>query len=338
MEEQSLKDVYASLDADASLVYVVPLIRYSNKDSDYLYLLYKELIEHQDYTIESLTAIQHYKLILQVFQNQGAILHYHWLEFQSLKSLLGMPWKLLCIFIFVTFGGKIVWTIHNEVPHDRKFLGFHRWLHPVMARWADALHVHCRRAANIMKEKLKVPDHKFFICPHPSFPMKQLSKETAIQNINDFYDCHINTEVPKLLMFGNISSYKQMGEIAQIILRLPEPAKLIIAGPVKKGHKKIYKQLVNLQQTSDRLLVIPHFIQEEHVAWFYNATDLCVFNYRDILTSGGVHLALSYKKRILAPDKGCISELSSHPDVRLFTPDDPLEDILLQEIQRNRHE
>jgi len=56
--------------------------------------------------------------------------------------------------------------------------------------------------------------------------------------------------------------------------------------------------------------LIPHFVSEEDVPLFHHACDCVVFNYRQILTSGGVALAKSYGKPIIAPRLGCLHELS----------------------------
>lgn len=133
MKASSLEEVYTSVNPEANIIYVVPLIRYSHKKSDYLYLLYEELIEADKYRIESVSVFNHFKLITGKLTQKNAILHYHWLEFQDLKSLLGMPWKLCCVFLFKLLGGNIVWTLHNEYPHDQKYLKLHsfyirKWL------------------------------------------------------------------------------------------------------------------------------------------------------------------------------------------------------------------
>lgn len=111
MEATSLDEIYASVNVDAKTIYVVPLIRYSLKRSDYLYLLYEELLNGEKYTIESISVFNHFKLVVAILKNKNAILHYHWLEFQDLKSLLGMPWKIACIYLFKKLGGNIVWKI-----------------------------------------------------------------------------------------------------------------------------------------------------------------------------------------------------------------------------------
>ncbi|MEX0609096.1 MAG: glycosyltransferase [Balneolaceae bacterium] len=332
MKSKSLEKIYSSLNERVRIIYVVPLIRFSHKDSDYLYLLYKDLINADKFEIQSISVISHFKMVLGILKHKQAILHYHWLEFQDLKSLLGMPWKFLCIRLFKLFGGNIVWTIHNEFPHDQRFLKLHCFLHRKMASWADKLHVHCEIAIENMSSRLNVSKKKFFIHNHPTFPAVVQPKRDAIDQLNKEYDCDVQPGIPLILMFGNISRYKQIEKVVEMIIELPVEAKLIIVGPIKKGNMSLFRELKKLDQKSNRIKLIPRFIKEEHVPWFYNASDICLFNYREILSSGGIHLAMSYKKKIIAPNKGCISELRHKPDVHLFESQDELKDLLLREL------
>ncbi|MEX0845933.1 MAG: hypothetical protein WD022_11660, partial [Balneolaceae bacterium] len=213
MEPTSLEEIYASVNKDAKKVYVVPLIRYSHKHSDYLYLLYEDIIQNNKYEISSISVFNHFKLLSGAITHKNAILHYHWLEFQDLKSLFGMPWKIMCVYLFQKLGGNIVWTLHNEFPHDQKYLTLHLFLHKKMAEWADILHVHCEAAIEIMSSRLEAPKEKFRIIPHPEFPAQPIEKERAIDNLNTEFQCQLATGIPILLMFGNISLYKQIDQV-----------------------------------------------------------------------------------------------------------------------------
>ena len=332
MEASSLSEIYESISKDADIIYVVPLIRHTHKKTDYLYLLYEDLIGSDSYEIKSISIFDHFKLVAGILTNRKAILHYHWLEFQDFKSLLGMPWKMLCIYLFQLFGGHIVWTLHNEFPHNQKYLGLHRYLHKKMAHWTDILHVHCSAAVSLMSDRLKAPKEKFTIIPHPDFPTDPIPKSTAISHLNKNYDCGIDPDDTILLMFGNISRYKQIEEIADILIKEELSSKLIIAGPVKKGNMDLYEELISKVNKYNCIKLIAEFIPEEHVPWFYSATDICVFNYREILSSGGFHMAESYNKTIIAPNIGCLSETKDLSNVHLFTNADELKALLRVKI------
>ena len=318
MENTSLEDVYESVNKDATTIFVVPLIRYDHQKTDYLYLLYKDLIDSGKYDIKSISVFNHFKLLTGILTQKNAILHYHWLEFQDLKSIFGMPWKILCIYLFRLFGGNIVWTLHNEFPHDQKNLRLHSFLHKKMAAWSDALHVHCSYAAEIMKDRLDVSKAKFHLIPHPEFPAENKSKKEARDFLKNKYELFFTESDRIALMFGNISYYKQIQEVAEIFINTDIEAYLLVVGPVKKGSQNLFTTLEELQLQHNNIKMVPDFIEEDEVPFFYCAADLCVFNYREILSSGGYHMAKAYHKKIVAPDMGCLSEKGSESNVQLF--------------------
>ena len=157
MEAKSLTELYSQVNKHFSKVFVVPLIRLKFPKTDYLYLFYKDILASSgEISINSISVFGHYKFVYEAIINKDTILHYHWLEFQNGKALLGMPYKLLCIGLFKLLGGNIVWTIHNLTPHDRKYLKFHKLIHKWMAKKASLLHVHSKTAIPIVSEYLEI--------------------------------------------------------------------------------------------------------------------------------------------------------------------------------------
>ncbi|MDZ7806850.1 MAG: hypothetical protein U5K71_07015 [Gracilimonas sp.] len=325
---ESLIELYRSVNPNAEKIYVVPLIRFSHKKTDYLYLLYENLIKGNEFKIRSISIFDHFNLIIAILQNRNSILHYHWFEFQDFKSLIGMPWKLFCVYFFQKLGGTIVWTIHNEFPHDRKYLDLHYYLHRKMAQWSKALHVHCNKAVEIMSNRLKCEKNKFHVIPHPEYPLDPIDKVEARELLRIHYNVVIENEEPILLMFGNISRYKRMELVANLIIEYDLKCKLLIVGPIKKGNEKLYKKLSVYEESDDKIKVIPHFIKEDRVSWFYSASDITIFNYREILSSGSYHMALAFNKTIIAPESGCLSEESGKPNVFLFKDQNQLKQLI----------
>lgn len=325
---EALAKLYHSVNPNAEKIYVVPLIRFSHKKTDYLYLLYDNLIKGEEFKIRSISIFDHFKLIAAILTNRNSILHYHWFEFQDFKSLIGMPWKLFCIYFFQKLGGTVVWTIHNEFPHDRKYLDLHLYLHRKMAKWSKALHVHCAKAVDIMSNRLMCGKEKFYVIPHPEYPLDSIDKNEARELLRTQYKVVLEDEEPILLMFGNISRYKRMDLVATLIIEFDLKCKLLIVGPIKKGSEKLYKKLGVYEQSDDRIMVIPHFIGEDRVSWFFSAADISVYNYREILSSGSYHMALAFNKTVLAPDIGCLSEEGEKANVYLFKDQNELKELI----------
>tara|TARA_R110002124_G_scaffold261859_2_gene427832 strand:+ start:3746 stop:4762 length:1017 start_codon:yes stop_codon:yes gene_type:complete len=319
MKVKSLCDIYTSLGFSEGTIFVVPLINFTHSDSDYLYQLYKPLLELQEYQIQNVTIFDHFKFVVSAIISKKVLLHYHWLEFQDLKSMMGMPWKLLCILLFKLFGGTLVWTVHNLEPHDQKWLPAHLKMHRWMGKKSDAVHIHCSSSADLVSKKFAVNKVKLYTYPHPLFPAKEIQKSESIEFINRKFKSDIKYETPVLLFFGNISEYKRIENILDIIEDEKFNVQVLIAGPIKKGQKTLLNRLKVRSKEQDYITLIPDFISDQETPYLFGASDLCFFNYKKILTSGAVAMALSYKKSIIAPDIGCLSELNSYSNVQLFS-------------------
>lgn len=320
-------------------LYVVPLIRYNYKKSDYLFLLYRDLIENKKdrFKVKSLSVWQHYIFTLKSIFSKSVILHYHWLECTDLKSLSGMVYKLICIFLYKATGGTLVWTVHNKAPHDKKFTKLNYKIQSWMASKADLIHVHCESAIDEICSYYDQPASKFRVVDHPSFPSKNISREISIERLNYKRDLFLERDDTIFLMFGNISSYKQIEKVCEMFTDMPSRKKLLIVGPVKKGQMSNFNTIKKIAKTRNNILLIPHFIPEDMVPFYMNAADCVVFNYREILTSGGVELARSFNRPILAPEMGCLSD-TNDKNVTLFENQDQLRELLLTfepEIQKD---
>lgn len=317
-------------------LYVVPLIRHDYKESDYLYLLYRDIIENRkdQFSIKSVSVWKHWIFAWRALSKKNVILHYHWLECTDFKSLTGMVYKLICIFLYKLFGGKLVWTIHNKMPHDRKYQQFNYRIQSWMAARADLLHIHCSSMIDEISRFYDQPAGKFRVVEHPEFPSKVIKRERAINKLNETRNLGLKSSDQIFLMFGNISAYKQIGKVCSMFTGLPSHKKLLIVGPVKKGQMSVFYGIKDISKSAENIRLVPHFISEKMVPYYMNAADCVVFNYEKILTSGGVELARSYGRPIIAPNLGCLSELDDKNST-LFNSQEELNQLLSEfEIQQ----
>jgi beta-1,4-mannosyltransferase len=312
MNEESLLNEYQSLCQGVTKVFVIPKIPDSNKNTSYLYQLYKSFLNASSpVRVDTFNPASLPKIFLSRLKAEKTILHYHWFEFENLKTFIGIKWKLFWIILYKILGGKIVWTIHNRYPHPNKYLSLNKKFRKLFARIANRLHVHCKSAVDICAEVLDVKKDKFFVVKHPEFPADIFGKDKAIKKLNQKYcnnQLRINDKI--FLMFGAIAEYKRIKEVVEIFKVLGEKDKLIVAGFVKRWNQNYFNELKNLVDNK-RIFLKGSLIPDEDVPYFLNSADCVIFNYRNVLTSGGAELALSYKKKIIIPDSGCIREMKS---------------------------
>lgn len=327
--DYSIEDLYSEIKKPGEkkvTVYAAPPIRFSHKQSDYLYLLYRNIFKSSEYTINGLTGLKHIRTIFLFHKNKKIILHYHWLECTGFLNLPFFLLKFLCLLFFRWTGGRIVWTLHNKIPPDGKLFRINYSVHRWMAKKSELIHIQCRAVIPEISRFYGVDTSKFRFIQHPKYPHSLLPRATAVEAINLRHAANIKMQDKLFLMIGNISPYKGIESVCKIFMTLPVQKKLIIAGPVKRGQIKLYKRLKKLTNQAHNIILIPQFIGEENVPEFMNACDYVLFNFRDIFTSGGVYLALSYKKPIIVPDEPCMREID-YEDMHFFNSKEELKKL-----------
>lgn len=317
---QKLLQEYENILPSVRKVYVVPLFNLKLKESDYMYLLYKDIIEGKidsSISIESLSVFAHPKFFFKKIIGEKNLLHYNWLEVTDLKSLFGMLWKLFWITAYKLIGGRIIWTVHNIFPHSNNYKTANKIFRRYMARIVDKLHVHCSYAVGKMSEILNVSKSKFIIVKHPEYPAFIMGRTETIKLLRAKYHLDLVEDKIFFLVFGAIAKYKGIKEIIEIFKKEIKNHYLIIAGAIKKGNIKYFNELKNESLGCGNIILLGEMIPNEDLPLFLNTSDYVIFNYEEILTSGSVMMALSFGKKVIAPAMGCISELTSE-NIYLF--------------------
>ncbi len=332
MNENKLLEAYKSTCPHVQKIYVMPDIIKFSRHNQYLHLFYKEFIEGSSPAFPELQSFSFFNpaVILRKILGEKSIVHHHWYEFGDLRTFLNLAWKTFWIIIYRALGGKLIWSVHNRYPHQEKYRKFNHFLRKRWAKLANSIHVHCHEAIGIMSPLLAVPGEKFFVIPHPEYPAQITGRQPAIEDLNAAYSAvEIGSDSKVFLMFGHISAYKGIAETASIFKSLEGKNILVIAGAVKKGEEKYYEEIRQTAKGSPNIILVNRSIPEEDVPLFFNAADYVVFNHRDVLSSGGIMLALAYRKKIICANRGCIREVSGE-NIFKFNSQDELADILTQ--------
>jgi glycosyltransferase involved in cell wall biosynthesis len=124
------------------------------------------------------------------------------------------------------------------------------------------------------------------------------------------------------LFFGMIRPYKGVTELVEAFRQLSaSDTQLVIAG--RPLNQKLEKEVRVLIGDSDRIHFNPAFIPDAEVQTFMNSSDVVVFPYRNILTSGAVVLAMSFGRACLAPELGTLTDVLDERGAILYEPGRP---------------
>lgn len=322
---KSLLSNYLEIEKNMKTLYIFIKIHKVSKNNSYINLLYKDIINDDRFLVKDLSTYEYPKIILSFLKGEKSIVHHHWYDFSDSKSFSILLWKTFWLVLYKLLGGKIVWTIHNKYPHNKNFKKINIILRIFIAKISTKIHVHCKNATRIMPNILNVHQSKFFVVEHPMYEVNIYGKNKARIEIKNKYNIDI-FQKKVYLMLGLVAEYKGIDKVAEIFKGLPNVI-LIIAGKTKIGND-IYKKKILTYNQYDNIYIIDKLIPNNDLDAFFNSCDYVLFNYNDILTSGGVVLAQSYNKKIIAPDKGCIQDIASI-NIMKFKSEGELKNIIL---------
>jgi glycosyltransferase involved in cell wall biosynthesis len=278
-----------------------------------------------------------YKRVLPIFRDwqsagRGAdVYHLHWLEnyvrFEDLPRRVVYTAKLLLdLHLLKSKGVKLVWTIHNLLPHEVRYPSFERWMCRQIAALADGLIVHSASARDAVAQTYGLDPSRLTIIPHGHYREcygTMPSKSEARTRIGLPFD-------KVLLFFGFARPYKGLEDLISAWKRRNKTvgdgsAGLVIAGGVINPDYR--ETIADLVGDDDSIWTHLNRIPDEQIPEFYAAADAVALPFRRILTSGSLLLALGFGKPILGPDRELLQEILEGCPGFLYPSDDPVEGI-----------
>lgn len=248
----------------------------------------------------------HKRAVLQSFD----ILHIHWPDGFINQKSLAVTLRRMAILFVVTIvaklrGAKIVWTVHNLLPHDphhpRLALRFLTWF---SAR-VDGLIFLSRNSMEAYRNKYGIGAGQVSaIIPHGHYrgvykDMPERGVARSALNIPD------NKKV--VLFLGLIRAYKNVDRLIEDFIAADDPdAVLVIAGSAEPDY---VEKLQTLSRRREDIRLFLQFIPDDKLGEFYAAADVVVLPFRNILNSGSALLSLSYNRKIVAPAVGSLVDL-----------------------------
>ncbi|EAQ47945.1 glycosyltransferase family 4 protein [Leeuwenhoekiella blandensis] len=244
------------------------------------------------------------------------IIHLNWFEsivgesrIALLQSFLKQYTKLLLLEVLRK---KIVWTMHNRMPHDQRFQKLHELLLTKLIKQSKAIVIHSKLSQVILKNDYGVDENKVFYCPHPDYINEYGPMEAAIEKDD--------SKTLKLLFMGAVKPYKNIELLIEVVKNLEvSTIELTIAGKPVSVEYGI--QLEHLVKNVSNIHLELTFIPDDLIPGYLNACDALVLPYdlRSSLNSGTVLLAFSYARSVICPDIGTLQDLDETLRTSVFT-------------------
>jgi glycosyltransferase involved in cell wall biosynthesis len=216
-------------------------------------------------------------------------------------------------------GFRLVWTVHQVLPHESVDRRLDRSAARLLARAANLLVVHDRWTAEQVASELAPPPKKLAVIPHGSYlgvyaqgrPRSEVRSELGLP-----------ADAFVFLCFGELRAYKEVEILLAAFSDVSNPnLRLVVAGNVKAPDVGATVRAASARDS--RVVSRFGFVPESGVAEMFRACDAVVLSRGEPGTSGSLILALSMGRPVVAADVPTARELTGNGQAGwLFRPHD----------------
>lgn len=237
------------------------------------------------------------------------VCHFHWLHERTKNAKTEKEanaavvyWETLIKRIKEN-GHKIVWTVHNVMPHETVWVEQDKKIHQVMADAADALHVMASDSAKLTEQYYTLDERKMFVVPHPTYHGAQPDEITRAEARAQL---HIAEEEFVYLSFGAIMEYKGYDRLIaaydQLRGKTTRKIRLIIAG--LPSDKALVKKIAAWGASKPDVILDMTPVPHEKLQVYFRSADIAVCPYYRTMNSGAAMMAVTFDLPVLGPSSG----------------------------------
>lgn len=259
------------------------------------------------------------------------VVHLHWLlvfRWRGLRALRCLAFVIRLLLLRM-HGVRLVWTIHNLLPHESRHPKLDWLLRRIVAGLSHAMIVHSETAKRQAMDMWRLKDaSRVTVVPHGHYMddyRNDVSRQEARQRLS------VDGSKIVLLFLGAVRPYKGILDLVEAFKKLADDdAYLVIAGkPLDHAFaERIGRAISDVEQVR----FDAGFVDDDDVQVYMNASDVVILPYRHVLSSGAALLAMSFGKPCIAPAEGSLADVLDTSGAFLYDPE--CEEGLLDAIQR----
>ena len=244
-------------------------------------------------------------------------LWHHWIE--KLQFLM-------VIKLFTATQKKLIWNVHNKIPHDTKNVRKAKAFMAAMAKAAYKIVIHSKESTEVIQELCNGNQtvlNKIVYVPHPNYIGIYGPEQTENSLSNDKLS---------LCFFGKIKPYKNIELLISAVNELNyDDVELNIIGRCWDA-----KYFQNLIGDNKHIKTDFRFIDDSEIPEISSNCHLFIFPYNtnSSLNSGATLLAFSYGRSVLSSLTGTLSDIEDKSLFFSYSYDDPEDhkEMLKQQI------
>jgi glycosyltransferase involved in cell wall biosynthesis len=229
------------------------------------------------------------------------ILHVQWIPL-----VRRFPFEIWFVLLAKKLGIKLVYTVHNVLPHDtgKQLVPVYRRVYGEM----DALICHTDEAKTRLVREFSIDPKRVWVIPHG--PLLHDAKRSSARASKAALS--ISPAETLVLCQGIIRPYKGLDFLLESWRQIDPRslnARLVIAGTGEPGLLQAIKDRVAQLGLHESVRLDLRFIPDEELPTYYQASDILVYPYREVTASGALMTGLAYQKAILATNLPAFQEV-----------------------------
>lgn len=256
------------------------------------------------------------------------VLHLHWLNVVLAKAGdLADARRKMDDFVdriarLKDHGVKLIWTVHNVLPHDVKHEGAEVELRERIIALADVVHVMSTRTPEMVAPWFALPPDRTYQCDHPGYQgvyPRWVSRAAARQELG------LPPDALVWLLMGAIKPYKGLTELldAVDVVSREQPGRvaLLVAGqPDRNGETNAFLDRAGAHPS---VWLYPKKVIPDDVQLMFHAADVAAVPYRRSLNSGALILGLTFGLPAVLPSASGGLPLVDDEAAVVYDQDDP---------------
>jgi glycosyltransferase involved in cell wall biosynthesis/2-polyprenyl-3-methyl-5-hydroxy-6-metoxy-1,4-benzoquinol methylase len=202
-------------------------------------------------------------------------------------------------------GVKLIWTVHNAMPHECAYPKVERRLASQIAERANAIHVMCAETPQLVAGDYLLPEKVVRVIPHGSYIDVH---PNLIDGDEARRELGLSPDHTVLLFLGGIRPYKGVAKLLDAfepVNRARPDYRLVVAGMPGR-----FQGVERLRQRCEaHPAILPRFaaVPDDDLQVYLNAADVVVLPHRRVLNSGGLMMAWSFARPVIASRTGCVA-------------------------------
>lgn len=210
---------------------------------------------------------------------------------------------------------KLIWTVHNAIPHETKFFDIEVELCKLLCELVDSIHVLADNTAEELSELYVLPAEKVVKVGLSSY--WGIYDQTA-SKAHARAELGVRENETAALIMGMNRGYKALDQAVDNLAKAATgPLVILMSSEVSKSDLAKFSLPKNV-----RMIAADHFLTTEELSVWLTAADFAVFTFDKILNSSSVFLAATFGLPFVAPALGNIPEVfEGRSFAELYVPD-----------------